>query len=104
MVRFGVDLELLDQGKQAQLVHAREGFGPENFPIDFPIIIIWRWLGEYTDKCVVEMGDGGDVPRVAGQGASEESFRLVDEMGHDHFNYLQGESGGGGWARRGNLR
>ena len=60
-----------------------------------------------TEGCgnegVMEVGNGGDVPGVAGQGACEETASVIDEMVDDHFNDLLGKFGGRRRTRCGNL-
>jgi hypothetical protein len=81
-----VDLELLDQRKQTESVHDPERSGPYGFPV------LARDPGS-SDEGVMEMGNGGNVPGVTGQGAREETARIVDEMGDDHFDDLLGKPG-----------
>ena len=84
-----MDLKLLDQGKQIKPVHVYEWPGPCKF--------IPQHAGIASDeKGVIEVGSGGDVPGVAGQGACTEIVRAVDRMGDDYFDYLQGNPGGRG--------
>ena len=52
----------------------------------------------------MEVGDGGDIPGVTGQGARAEAARVVGEMGYDHSHDLRGMPGGGGGGGRGGLR
>ena len=40
---------------------------------------------------MVEMRYGGDVPRVTGQGARDETGCVVDEMNDNHFDYFCGK-------------
>jgi len=51
----------------------------------------------------MEVGNGGSVPGVAGQGACKETALVVDEMVNDHFNDLLGKLGGRGRTRHGSL-
>ena len=37
---------------------------------------------------VVKIGDGGNVPRVACNGACQEAARVVNEVGGDQFHKL----------------
>jgi hypothetical protein len=84
-----VDLELLDQGKQTQSVHDSERSGPYGF------LVQARGIGS-SDKGVMEMGNGDDVPGVTGQGACAETAPVVDKMLDDHFDDLLGKLGDGG--------
>jgi len=47
----------------------------------------------WTNEGLVEMRDGGDVPRVAGQGTRAETVGVIGKMGNDHFDELQGKLG-----------
>ena len=81
-----VNLELLYQRKQTESAHDPERSGPYGFPF------LARGPGS-SDEGVMEMGNGGDVPGVTGQGACAETARIVDEMGDDHFDDLLGKPG-----------
>jgi len=84
-----VDPEFLDQRKQPELGRILEWYGPGSF----------RHIGPRTrsgGKSVVKMRDRGDVPGVTRQGACEETARVIDEMGNDHFDDLERKLGGGG--------
>ena len=52
---------------------------------------------------MVEMRYGGDVPRVTGQGARDETWCVVDEMSDDHFDDFHGKLGERRRACRWNL-
>lgn len=43
---------------------------------------------------VVEMGYGGDVPRITCCGTCEQCAGVVDEVGNDHFHNFLREPGG----------
>ena len=45
---------------------------------------------DWSDKGAMEMGNGSDVPGVAGQGACAETLYVVDQLGDDNFDDLQG--------------
>ena len=47
-----------------------------------------------SDKGVMEMGDGGDVPGMAGQGAREETGCVKGKIGDDGVDDLLGDPGG----------
>ena len=81
-----IDLELLDQGKQAKRAHIPNLIGPLKFP-SLPVIV-------YEDKGVIEMRNSGDVPGVTGQGACAETVCVVSKISDDHFDDLQGKPGG----------
>ena len=78
-----VDMELFDQGKQTKFVHAPEWLRPLKSPVYAPEIIEWG------DNGVIEMGNGGEVPGVAGQGACEQGS-LVVCLGDNHLDDPQG--------------
>ena len=75
------EMELLDQRQQTKLVQMTEGMGPPGSPVPGPGVGV-------SDKGVMEMRNGGDVPGVTGQGARAEVVLVVDEMGDDDFDYL----------------
>ena len=57
-----------------------------------------------NDEGMMEMRDGGDVPRIAGQGACAETELVVDEISDDDFNDVLRKSGDRRQACRGSLR
>ena len=73
------DLELLGQRKQSELVHVYEGVGPQTFCV--PLV-------GSSDEGAMEMRNGGDVPRVTGQGARAETAFVVDNIGDNYFDDL----------------
>ena len=81
-----MDLELLDKGKQTEFVRDPERSGPCGFLVQAPGVAS-------SDKGVMEVGNGCDVPGVTGQGACAETPPVVHEMGDDHFDDLAGKSG-----------
>ena len=88
---FSADFERLDEGKQAKLVEVLDRSGPQEF------ILRLRGQGpDCSDKCVVEVRNGGEIPGVAGQGAREETGYVVDKMGDDDFDNFQGKPSGRG--------
>ena len=87
-----VDPELLDQGKQTELACVLKRCGPPNSRLTSPRM-------RPSDESVVKMRDGGDVPGVTGQGTCEETFRVVDEVGDDHFDNFERKIDDGGRAR-----
>jgi hypothetical protein len=89
------EVDLLDQGEQTKLVHVPEGIRPPGFPV--PVVCV-------SDKGVVEMGNGGDVPGVTGKRTCAEIALVIDKIGDDHLDDLQGEPGGRGRACRRILR
>ena len=82
-----VDPELLDQRKQTQRVSAPKGVGPRKFS---------RRVHLMNGEGVVEMGNGGDIPGVAGHGACAKSAIVVDKIGDDIFDNLLGKPVGRG--------
>ena len=56
-----VDLEILDQREQSEFVGILEWFGP------YMLCAYMPGPGGWSGKGVVEMGNDGDVPGVAGQ-------------------------------------
>lgn len=52
---------------------------------------------------MVDMRNGGHVPREARQGACEETAPVIDEMGDDHFNDVLRKPVENGWGCRGNV-
>ena len=79
------DPELFYQGEQTKFVHVREWHSPRKSLVsEEPVIIGW------SEKGMVELGNGSDVPGVAGQGTRTEPWDVVDELGNDHFDDLQG--------------
>lgn len=89
------DIERLDEGKQTEPTHAPEWIGP-------PKLLAPDAVAD--EEVVMEMRDGGDVPRVTCQGARAETGHIVDETADDNSNDLQGKSGGGGAGCRGGLK
>jgi len=73
-------------------VQVQERFWPLGLP---------RPAVECSNKGVMEVGNGGNVPGIAGQGACKETALVIDEMVNDHFNNLLGKFEFGG--SRGNL-
>ena len=49
---------------------------------------------------MVEVGNGGDIPGVAGQGAREEAACVIDKMDDDDVDDFLGKFGGRRWACR----
>ena len=45
----------------------------------------------FNGKGVMEVGNSGNVPRITGQGARAETGCVVDKIGNDHFDDLQGK-------------
>ena len=90
---FPADLQFFYQGKQTELVKVPEWFGPYMIRV---CVFAPGWHG----KGVVEMGDGSDVPGITGQGACDETARVIDKMGNDKLDDLRWEPCGRGWARR----
>ena len=45
---------------------------------------------DWSNKGAMEMGNGSDVPGVAGPGACAETLYVVDQLGDDDFDDLQG--------------
>ena len=86
LVMSPIDLELLDQGKQAKHVHIPNGIGPLKIS-SAPVTV-----GD--DKGVMEMGNSGDVPGATDLGACAKAVFVVSKIGDDHFNDLQGKPGG----------
>ena len=85
------DVELPDQGKQTKPMHAQEWNRPSGFSVKRAVT---------HDEGVMEMGNGGDVPGVAGQGACAETVFVVDEMCEDDVDDILGKPGGEGWTCR----
>ena len=72
-----VDAEFLDQGKQTKRVHVPDGIGlPEPLGVGS------------NGKSLVETRNGGNVPRVTGQGACTEAVCVISEIGDDCFDDL----------------
>ena len=88
------DMELLDQGKQPEFVHAPERFGPLGFVIVSCFVLGFGSGG----KGVMEVRNGDDVTGMTGQGTCEEAALVVDEMKDDHFEDLHRKPGEIGWA------
>ena len=84
-----MDPEFLDQGKQTELGRVLEWCGPASFRHIGPRI-------RSSGKSVVKTRDRGDVPGVTRQGACQETARVIDEVGDDHFDDLERKLGGGG--------
>ena len=82
------DVELPDQGKQTEPVHALEWNRPSELSAKDAVT---------NDKGVMEMGNGGDVPGVTGQGACAETVFVV-EMCEDDLDDILGKPGGEGWT------
>jgi len=51
----------------------------------------------------MEVRNGGNVPGVAGQCACAEAAGVVNKIGDDDFDELEGQPGGRGRGRRGDL-
>ena len=85
-------MELPDQGKQTEPMHAPEW----NRPLEFYVKEVVT-----HDEGVMEMGNSGDVPGVTGQGACAETVFVVDEMCEDDLDDILGKPPGGeGWVCR----
>jgi len=88
---FSADFERPDEGKQAKFVEVLDRSGPQEF------IVRLRAQGpDCSDKCVMEVRNGGEIPGVAGQGAGEETGYVVDKMGNNDFDNSQGKPGSRG--------
>ena len=77
------DVNFFDQGKQTKFVHLPEWFRPQKYPFG-PAI------REGGAEGVVEIGNNGGVPGVAGQGACVETLHVVGKSSNNHFEYLRG--------------
>ena len=76
-------------------MHVLDGVGPPELSI----------AGADVDgKGVVEMGNGGNVPGVTGQGACAETAHVIDQVRDDDSDDLEGKPGGRGRGRRRGLR
>ena len=84
MLDSSVDMKLPDEGKQTKFVFGRERFGPEGFLVGEEVV-------GRSEKDGMEMGDGGGIPRVAGEGARAETAHVAAEMNDDDFDDLQGK-------------
>lgn len=78
----GADPESFDERKQTKLVRFLEWHRPPAVP-----------FGPVADEVfgregVMEVGDSGDVPRVAGHGACQEKARVVNKVGYNRFHGL----------------
>jgi len=82
---ISLDLNLFDQGKQTKFVHFPERLGPVKSLLH---VHITGW----SDEGVMEMGDGGDVPGVIGQGACKETAYVTYETDNRVYDLL-GEPG-----------
>ena len=89
-------MQLFDQGKQAKHVPVPNEIRPLGSSLP-------RVVG-VDDEGMMEMRYGGDVPRIAGQGACAKTELVVDEMSDDNFNDVLRNPGDRGRARRGSLR
>ena len=69
MVETLSDVELPDQGKQTEPMHAPEWNRPSEFSVKGVVA---------HDEGVMEMGNGGDVPGGTGQGACAETVFVID--------------------------
>ena len=87
--------EHLDERKQTKLMLAQERFRPS-----LVLVQAINW----NDKSVVEVRDGGNVPGATDQRACEEIGFLVDKIGDDRFDDLQGKPGNRGPGCRMGLR
>jgi hypothetical protein len=83
------EFELLDERKETKLARIPEWLRPPEFQFVGP-------PAGPNDESVMKVTDGGDVPGVASQGACEETVRVVDKVGNDHFDDLLGNLGEGG--------
>ena len=81
----------LDEGKQTERVHVLDGIGPLVFV--FPGV-------DASEKGLVEMRHGGDIPGVTSQGACAETAYVIGKIDDDHFDDLLGKPGSGGRVRR----
>jgi len=80
--------KLPDERKQAKRVHVWDGIGPLEFT---------RAPGaDVNGKGVMQTRSSGDVPRVTGHGAREETALVIVKIGDDPFDDFQGKSGGRG--------
>ena len=78
-----------EHGKQTSHLRVMEGVGP------FKVLDMGICPG---GKGVSEVGNGGNVPGITGQGACAEVGRIVGKMGGDNFDDPQGKPGGRGRA------
>ena len=83
-----IDPERLDQGKQTKVTLFGEWEEPHVFPLARGVC--------WANKRVVEMRNSGDVPGVAGLGARAEAAGIVDKIGDDNLDELEGEPGNRG--------
>jgi len=89
-----VDVKFLHKGKQPELIHTNELFGPSLFPFWVPGIVMG--LG---GKGVVEVRNSGHVPGAGDHGTYEKTARVVDKVGDNHFDDIQGKPDGGSQGR-----
>ena len=68
-------------------MHVLEWLNPRETPWWIPSI-------GWGDKDAMEIGNSGDVPGIAGKGASAETGIVANEMGGNQFNDLTGEPSG----------
>ena len=90
------DVQLLDQGKQAEHVLVPDDIGPSESSIPRPVGV--------NDEGVMEMRNGGDVPRVTGQGACAETELVVDQVSDDDLNDVLRKAGDRGRGCGGSVR
>ena len=57
-----------------------------------------------NDECMMEMRDGGDVPRITGQGTCTETGLVVEKMSDDLFDDVLRKPGDRRRAGRGRPR
>jgi len=55
-----------------------------------PLEVLHTRVG-FKGQGVVEVGNSGNVPGITGHAARAETGRVVDKVGNDHFDDLQGK-------------
>ena len=90
---YSLNVELLDQWKQTKLVYMPEGIGP-------PKLLVFAQEMDWSDKGMMKMRNGGEVPGVRSKGTCQEGELVVNEMSDDHLEDIRGNSGVPGRARR----
>ena len=76
-IKAQTDTESLDEWKQPEVVRLLERCRP---PAPLVPVVGCQIIG---DEGVVKMGEGGDIPRIAGQGACQDGVGVVNEVGEN---------------------
>ena len=61
-----------------------------------PRLCMWRVVGLNDSEGVMDVGSGGNIPGVTGQGACAETAHVIAKVSDDRFDELLGKTRGRG--------